>query len=91
MIQIQLSEGAALNEIIVTGLGISRSEKAIPYSVQKVDGEDLAITRQINVNNALAGKVSGVQVRSQSGVNLSGMHQLEYEVLVRLMTKHLYT
>ena len=71
-IEIQLSEGAALNEIIVTGLGISRSEKAIPYSVQKVDGEDLAITRQINVNNALAGKVSGVQVRSQSGVNLSG-------------------
>lgn len=56
-----------LNEVVVTALGIARDKKALGYSVQEVKGENLTISRDANVANALAGKVAGVQVLGQSG------------------------
>lgn len=56
-----------LQEVVVTALGISREKKALGYSVQEVKGEDLTVSRDANVANALAGKVAGVQVLGQSG------------------------
>ncbi len=65
-----LKQGVTLSEAIVTALGIKRSEKSVPYSVQQVNEEELNPIRQTNLNNALAGKVSGIQVRGQSSVAL---------------------
>ncbi len=57
-----MNEGALLDEVVVTALGIERKEKALPYSVTQLDGENATIAREVNVGNALAGKIAGVNV-----------------------------
>lgn len=51
-----------LDEVIVTALGVEREEKALGYSVQRLDGEQVSLVKPTNVTNALAGKVSGVYI-----------------------------
>ena len=51
-----------LEEVVVTAGGIERRERALGYSVSRVSGEELRESREINLANALAGKISGVQV-----------------------------
>lgn len=69
-LDVVLVEGVTLAETVVTALGISRSQKSITYSAQQVDGEKLRQIPSTSVNNALSGKVAGVQVRSQSAMSL---------------------
>lgn len=58
-----------LEEVVVTALGIKRSEKALSYNVQKVGGETLTAVKDANFMNGLNGKVAGVSIqRSSSGV-----------------------
>ncbi|WP_405267208.1 SusC/RagA family TonB-linked outer membrane protein [Cellulophaga sp. Ld12] len=66
-IDVTLAEDASLlDEVVVTGLGIKRDKKSIGYSQQSVSGEELQKGRQTDINNALAGRVSGVQVVGNS-------------------------
>lgn len=58
---------AALDEVVVTALGIQREERSLGYSVGKVDGEELTRVAQENVLNSMAGKVSGVTINSTGG------------------------
>src|SRR5690554_115295 len=51
MVNVTLEEGVELGEIVVTGLGIKREEKALGYSVQRISGEDLAINQETNILN----------------------------------------
>ncbi len=48
--------------VVVTALGLQREEKALGYSVQKVDAKQIATVKSNNPVNALAGKVSGVYI-----------------------------
>ena len=58
-----------LEEVVVTALGIKRSEKALSYNVQKVGGDELTAIKDANFMNSLNGKVAGVNIqRSASGV-----------------------
>ncbi|MGQ7856796.1 SusC/RagA family TonB-linked outer membrane protein [Pedobacter sp. WC2501] len=67
-ITITLSEDQqSLNEIVVTALGVKREKRNLTYSSQEVKGEQLTQTKEPNLVNALAGKVSGVQITSSSG------------------------
>lgn len=52
-----------MQEVVVTALGIRREKKALGYSVQSVEGEDLTIAKSTDVSNSLAGKVAGVQLQ----------------------------
>lgn len=62
------SGSAALQEVVVTALGIQRSKKSLGYSVQQVSGQSLTEAREPNLVNDLTGKVSGLQiVRSGNG------------------------
>lgn len=61
---ISLSEGELLDEVVVTALGIERSERALAYSVTEIEGETLTTAREVHVGNALAGKIAGVNVTS---------------------------
>jgi TonB-linked SusC/RagA family outer membrane protein len=62
---------AELAEVVVSGgYGIKRSLKTASSNVQVVTGEKLNTIRNTNINDALAGKVAGIQVRSQSGAAL---------------------
>lgn len=66
-INVTMTESAeALEEIVVTGLGIKREAKSLGYSQQAVDTKELTKGRQVDVNNALAGKVAGVQIVGNS-------------------------
>ena len=59
----------ALDEVVVTALGIKRSEKALSYNVQQVKGDELTTVKDANFMNSLNGKVAGVNIqRSASGV-----------------------
>ncbi|WP_257658986.1 SusC/RagA family TonB-linked outer membrane protein [Parapedobacter lycopersici] len=61
IISIQLAEDAnALSEVVVTALGISREKKALAYSVTEVKGEEFTQAREMNIANALTGKIAGV-------------------------------
>ena len=55
-----------LDEVVVTALGISRSEKTLGYAATKVSADEITKARQTNVASALAGKVAGVQVQATS-------------------------
>lgn len=58
-----------LDEVVVTALGIKRSEKALSYNVQKFDGGELTAVKDANFINSLNGKVAGVNInRSAAGV-----------------------
>lgn len=63
IINIQLTtDSELLEEVVVTALGIKRDKKALGYAIQEVKGEDLIAARELNVANALSGKISGLQV-----------------------------
>lgn len=70
VVDISLEQGITLDEAVVTALGVKRSEKSLSYSVQTVNADKLNTIRQTNLNNALAGKVAGVQIRSQASMAL---------------------
>lgn len=53
-----------LDEVVVTALGIKRSEKALAYNVQQIKGEALTAVKDANFMNSLTGKVAGVQINS---------------------------
>jgi outer membrane cobalamin receptor len=62
------SDSELLDEVVVTALGIKRDKKALGYAIQEVKGDDIIAAREVNVANALSGKVSGLQViRSGNG------------------------
>jgi TonB-linked SusC/RagA family outer membrane protein len=62
-INVTMAEDAnVLDEVVVTGLGIKRDKKALGFSQQSVKGEDLVKAKEVDISNALAGKISGVQI-----------------------------
>ncbi|WP_121356272.1 SusC/RagA family TonB-linked outer membrane protein [Flavisolibacter nicotianae] len=57
----------AMQEVVVTAMGITRTQKSLGYSTTNLKGDELIKARESNVVNSLAGKVAGVRVTSQSG------------------------
>src|SRR5699024_6510491 len=55
-----------LDEVVVTALGIKRSQKALSYNVQEVKGEELLGVKDVNFVNSLSGKIAGVNINSSS-------------------------
>ena len=67
-VDIRMQESSkALDAVVVTALGIKRSEKALSYNVQGVKGEDMNIVKDANFMNSLAGKVAGVSINASAG------------------------
>lgn len=59
-------EVTALDEVVVTALGIKREQKALSYNVQTVKGDAFTSNKDANFINSLAGKVAGVNISSSS-------------------------
>jgi TonB-linked SusC/RagA family outer membrane protein len=57
----------ALDEVVVTAIGIKRESKALGYAVQTVDTEELTKANNADVINSLAAKTAGVQINSSGG------------------------
>jgi TonB-dependent SusC/RagA subfamily outer membrane receptor len=64
-----VDEAIAMDEVVVTALGISREKKSLGYASQDVDAEELTAANNASPISALAGKVAGVQI---SGSNFAG-------------------
>ncbi len=64
-----VEEAQAVEQVIVTALGIKRDEKSLGYAAQKVGGEDLAsATNSANWISGLTGQVAGLNIQqSNSG------------------------
>ena len=63
-VNVTLVSDNALEEVVVTALGITREAKSLGYAQQKVEGAALTKTKELDFKTALAGKVAGVQVIS---------------------------
>ena len=84
IINVTLTEGVALSEIIVTALGISREKKSLTYAAQTIQGGQLTQVRDANFTNTLQGKVAGLVVTNASSgvggatrVNLRGNRSIQ--------------
>lgn len=56
----------ALDEVVVTALGMKREKKALGYSVQDVKGDALIENRTANIATSLNGKVAGMNISATS-------------------------
>ena len=52
----------ALNEVVVTALGIEREAKSLTYSTQTIQADKLNEAKETNVINSLQGKIAGVVI-----------------------------
>ncbi len=67
VMNIRLDEDmAALDEVVVTGIGIKRERKAVGFAVSSVNAEDF-----------LSGKTAGVQVTRGSNIKIRGVNALK--------------
>ncbi|MBO9639783.1 MAG: TonB-dependent receptor plug domain-containing protein, partial [Siphonobacter aquaeclarae] len=78
-IQMALGEGA-LQEVVVTALGIEKDTRTLGYSVTSIDASALNQARESNVINSLQGRVAGLNISPGSGgpgsssrINLRGV------------------
>ena len=82
-----------LDEVVVTAIGITKTEKRIGYSTTNINNEQLTKAKPTSALNALEGKIAGVNITSASsnpgsstrvisrGFNsLSGSNQVLYVV-----------
>ena len=53
-----------LGEVVVTALGITRQQKALGYSAQQINADEMNDARSNNWTSALSGKVAGLQLLS---------------------------
>jgi TonB-linked SusC/RagA family outer membrane protein len=66
---VMAADASQLNEVVVTALGVKRSEKSLVYANQVVGGAELNSVKNDNLMNSLNGKVAGMDISpSSSGV-----------------------
>lgn len=61
-------EMKAIDEVVVTAIGIKQQKKKIGYTTQEVKTEALNQPGTVNVGNALSGQVAGLTVTNPTGI-----------------------
>ncbi|AHF16020.1 membrane protein [Niabella soli DSM 19437] len=69
----------ALEEVVVTALGIKRQEKALGYATQKVGGSAVQAVKTVDLGTSLTGQVSGLVVKNTTEFNKTPGIQLRGE------------
>jgi TonB-linked SusC/RagA family outer membrane protein len=67
---LQLKDNTIAEVVVTSAFQTKRAARSMASNVQNVSAEQLNTVRASNINNALAGKVAGAQVRSQSAAAL---------------------
>ncbi|MGB5980629.1 MAG: SusC/RagA family TonB-linked outer membrane protein [Nonlabens sp.] len=71
-IDVSLDEGAELDQIVVTALGVRREERELGYAIQTLDSEEITEVKAVNLVDNLSGKIAGVTVtQGATGVGSS--------------------
>jgi TonB-dependent SusC/RagA subfamily outer membrane receptor len=60
-----------LDEVVVTAYGLERKRNELSVSAQKVSGDEVNVVRNNDFVNALAGKVAGLDIRSNNTMGAS--------------------
>ncbi len=71
-VDITLTEGVNIEEVVVTGLGIRKEKKALGYAVTTLDNSALELRPEGDVSRILRGKIAGVDIVQTSGLSGSG-------------------
>ncbi len=66
------SDAIAMEEVVVTAMGVVQEKKRLNFAVQNVNSESLTESHSANFLNALQGKVAGVNVTTGGGSPNSG-------------------
>ncbi|WP_158963046.1 SusC/RagA family TonB-linked outer membrane protein [Myroides fluvii] len=61
-------EQAALDEVVITALGITKAEKKIGYATQNIDVKKVQEVATPNMGSLLSGQVAGLQVSNPPGM-----------------------
>lgn len=61
----------ALDEVIVTAIGMKKQEKALGYAASTIKSDELVSARSGSVMNGLSGKVAGVNITNSGGTGTS--------------------
>ncbi len=61
------SDTKALDEVVVTAMGVTREKKALGYAATSIKGDDIANAKAVNPMNALQGKIAGVDISTAPG------------------------
>lgn len=56
-----------LDELVITALGIEREARTVGFAQQRLTGDELAASREINLSSFLTGRMAGVQVTKTAG------------------------
>lgn len=65
-------DAIAVEEVVVTAMGIVQEKKRMNFAVQNINAESLTENKSANFVNSLQGKVAGLQVTSGGGSPNSG-------------------
>ncbi|HLS95487.1 MAG TPA: SusC/RagA family TonB-linked outer membrane protein [Sphingobacterium sp.] len=79
-------DAGALDEVVVTAMGIKRETKALGYAVSNIKAEEITKAGNTNFGSALYGKASGVKITTAPGgassavnVQIRGINSLNYQ------------
>ena len=67
VVDVAMTQGVELSEVVVTAVGLEANRSKLGYSIQNVDADELLASKETNLVDALNSKVAGVQVTSSSG------------------------
>lgn len=62
-VDVTMTTGSALSEVVITALGVSREKQSLGYATQEVSGENISSVQTDNFTNALSGRVSGLHIK----------------------------
>jgi TonB-linked SusC/RagA family outer membrane protein len=81
IINVSMREVATeLETVIVTAFGIRRTEKALGYSVQRLDGESIQTIKIVDPTTSLTGKISGLLVKNSTNFGTAPIVNLRGEI-----------
>src|SRR5574344_826877 len=70
-IDVTMQSANVLDEVVVTAMGMTRSQKSVGYATSTVKSDDLTNAKSSALMTGIQGKVAGVQVSSQGGTGSS--------------------
>ena len=71
-VDVHLQSGLALDEVVVTALGLRREQKALGYAIQSLQASDIDQVKSVNFLDNLGAKFAGVQInQGATGVGSS--------------------
>lgn len=68
-VNVQMQEDAqALEEVVVTALGVKKEAQSLGYSIAKVDGDEVTEQPSSDIGRLLQGKAAGVNITASNGM-----------------------